>query len=106
MAAGICEPLNLMVVQPTAATVRRPQTDIIDLSFAAPDEETSISTPTIQNLFQVRPVKTKYGPAPGQQDFQIRNHEKITTSPQGFQSMTGLYLVENKALKKDFMKIL
>lgn len=40
MTAGICETLNVMVDQVTAAPIKQPQTEVTDLTLTAQIEET------------------------------------------------------------------
>lgn len=45
MAVGIGEPLNLMVEQAMAATIRQQRTEVSNLNFAASDGEITNSMP-------------------------------------------------------------
>lgn len=80
--AEICASLNLMVYQATAASIRLPRTEVTDLSLAAPDEEISNSTTTNQESLLSRPVKTKLGFAPRQQDPRVCPLKTKSASPQ------------------------
>lgn len=82
MAIGICEFLNLIVEQVTAAAIRQTQTEVTNLIFAALDEKITTPTPTIQKSHLLRPLKSKRSPAPGQQDPQVCDLRSKPTLPQ------------------------
>lgn len=44
--AIVYESLNIIVDQATSVSIRKPRTEVTDLSFAGPDEEITISTAT------------------------------------------------------------
>lgn len=60
--------LNLMVNHGTAALIRQPRTEVTALSFAAPYEEITNSTPINQESLLSRSVETELSLAPRQQD--------------------------------------
>lgn len=51
-------------------------------------------------------VKTKLGLNARQQDPKVGNFKNKSGSPQDFQSIVDLYLVEDEALKKDVLEML
>lgn len=87
-----------MLDKATAVSILRPQTDITELSFAAPDERISNSKLTDQEPLLTRPMKTKHGPDPRQQDVEVGNLEKKVVLPRDWQRMANLSLIEDEAL--------
>lgn len=105
MAAEMYESLNSMINQDTAAIIRQPLTKVPDRRFAASDEEITISTPTGQESLLSQSVKTVQGSAARQQDPQFGTLQNKLASTQNWQSMVDLYLLEEKALKRETLKM-
>lgn len=104
-AAEICESVNIVVDQATAATMRQPQTKFTDLSFADTDEEITNSTLSNQKLCLWRCVKTELYPALRQQDAQVEKLENKLVSLKYLQSIVNLFRVEKKILRKKIMEM-
>lgn len=92
----ICEALNLKVNRGTAARVRQPRVKTTDPNVAAPDKKISSYTFTYQKSLLSRPVKTKHGPDPGQQNPQVGSLESIIAPPQDWQSLVDLSVFDDK----------
>lgn len=105
MVTGICESLDLMLEQTTAATIQQPQRNVTNLSFAATDEEIIYFTSSSPRTLLLQPVKTKRGLAPRQQHVQISKLEHMAALRQDWQSMVELSPVEDKLLKKGFIEL-
>lgn len=97
MFAGIYERLDIMADQSTAATIRLPQTEVTDLSFAASDKKNNSSTSTNNEPLISRPIKTKRNTVLRQQDPQVGNLETKLASPQNWQSMVYLFVADDQA---------
>lgn len=95
-----------MVNQATAAIIWQPQTKLTYLSFTAPDDYINNSTSTDRESLLSRPVKIEQDPAPGWQDSQFGNLETTPASSQNCQLIVDLFLVDDKAMKKDIIKML
>lgn len=76
------------------------------MSYAAPGEEISHPTPTYQNSLLSRPVDTKYGPTPRQQNTQADDCEKRPALSKIWQFLMDICLVEDRALEKEIMRTL
>lgn len=99
MAAELCESLNLRVEQIKIGNIQQPQTKSNERSFAAPYGKNPHSTPTNQKALQSRLVKTKQYLASLEQNSQVDNFHNKLSSPQGWQLIVDLFLVEDKELK-------
>lgn len=106
MTAEIYDLFNAMVDQATAAFISQPQTEAPELSFAAPGEEKTDSTSSYQLSLLLQSVKTRLSPASRKQGPKVGILDNKAASPQKWQSLVDLYLVVDRALKKDGMEIL
>lgn len=61
MAAGIWRFIDWLVNQDTAETIQQPQTESINLSYAASDEKIRSSTPFRKETHLFQTEKIKYG---------------------------------------------
>lgn len=82
MASVMCAPSELVVSRATGASVKQPQSEITNLSFAALNERITNYMPTSHESFLSQPVKAEHVSATGQQDLQVENPKTKPASPQ------------------------
>lgn len=71
--AKIYDSLSLMMYQTGVATIQKPRTKIIDLSFSASNDKISSSTPSYQMPLILRRVKTGHSHTPRQGSMTLKS---------------------------------
>lgn len=86
-------------------SIGQTKTGVADLSFVAPDEELTNSTPTDQESLLSRAVRIEHGPGSRQREPRVGTFENKPTTLQDWQSLVNLSLLENKTLRKEIMEM-